>query len=149
MEPLEPVDCPDCLEPMAPCPLSPDPDARVCRRCGMDRLGAIMAGIAAGEQLWDYREADVHLRWKDGAAPAAAELTALKNLVPSLRRMPAARLTAALGGGPVWFMGTFRANEARALYVRARELGLDPELVYRPETRGTSQEDDDEIEEEE
>lgn len=143
MEPLPPLDCPDCKLALEATPLSPDPDHRVCPRCGLDRLGAIMLGIAAGGMLWDYREADLHVRWADGARPAPAELAALKKLIPSLRRTPLARLAQALGAGPTWLLGTMPAAEARALFARARELGLGAEIVYRPETRGTTAGSDD------
>lgn len=140
MDPLPPFDCPECKLALEPTPLSRDPDHRVCPRCGLDRLGAIMRDIAAGGVLWDYREAELHLRWGDGACPSLAELTALKELIPTLRRRPLARLAQGLAGARTWLLATVPAVEGRALFARARELGLGAEIVYLPETRGTSAE---------
>lgn len=152
MDPAETVMCPDCKIPMEASPLSSDPTARVCARCGLDRLGAIMLDIVKDGVLWDYRDADVHLRWKNGQGPDAAEIAAVKKLIPSLRRTPVAHLAQALGGGPTWLLATLRADEARALYLHARRIGLRADIVYLPETRGTSKEphgDDDEVDEDE
>lgn len=134
---MTPSTCPDCAIPLEPCPSASDPDARVCPRCGLDRLAVIMLTIAQGGMVWDHREASLVLRWKDGS-PAPTELVAVKKLIPALRRIPHSQLALGLGSSGSWDVGTFPCVDARALFVRARELGLTPELSYLPETRGTS-----------
>lgn len=129
--------CPICLVEMLGSPLSPDPHARVCPRCGVDRLALVMQEIAGQAMVWDYREVRLYLRWKE-FPPAPAELVLAKKLVPALKRIPHGELGLVLGESPVWLVAEIPAPDARALFARARDLGLKPELVYLPETRGTS-----------
>lgn len=110
----------------------------MCPRCGVDLLGLRMARIAGKAMVWDYREVRLYLRWRD-RPPGTAELNAAKRLIPALKRVQAAVLATMLGQEPVWLVGEMPCQDARALFVRARELGLAPELVYLPEIRGTSQ----------
>lgn len=110
----------------------------MCPRCGVDLLGLRMARVASGAMVWDYREVRLYLRWS-ALPPATAELNAAKRLIPALRRVQQAVLSAMIAQEAVWLVGEMPCQDARALFVRARELGLAPELVYLPEIRGTSQ----------
>lgn len=110
----------------------------MCPRCGIDLLGLRMARIAGGAMVWDYREVRLYLRWAS-LPPATAELNAAKRLIPALKRVQHAVLSAMIAQEPAWLVGEMPCQDARTLFARARELGLAPELVYLPEIRGTSQ----------
>lgn len=138
MPPPDSLQCPTCRVSLLPGPLSPDPEALVCPRCGVDRLALMMQEVAGKATVWDYRDVRLYLRWSS-VPPAPAELVAAKRLIPALRRLPHGQLGRVLGQEPVWLVGVIPCQDARALFTRARELGLSPELAYLPETRGTSQ----------
>lgn len=140
MSPSDPGQCPACRLELVPSPLAPDPSSRVCPGCGVDRLALIMQEIAGQAMVWDYREVRLYLRWNE-LPPRPAEIAAARKLVPALRRIPHGQLGLVLGRKPVWMIGELPCPDARALFARARQLGLTPELVYLPETRGTSQDE--------
>jgi len=123
----DPDECPDCRLPLAP----------MCPRCGVDRLALRLRAVVGRALVWDYRDVRVSLRWKK-LPPAGRELAAVRRLIPDLADVADAELALALGQAPAWEVGTFPAQEALALFAAARDLHLQPELVYLPETRGTS-----------
>lgn len=130
--------CPDCRVPLEPSLLAVDPESRVCPGCGVDALALRMQRIAGSAMVWDYREVRLYLRWSE-LPPPVAELNAAKRLVPALKRVAHAVLGALVGQEPAWLVGEMPCQDARQLFVRARQVGLVPELVYLPEIRGTSQ----------
>ena len=130
--------CPECEVPLEPTRLAPDPDARVCPRCGSDRLAIVMQAVAGKAMVWDYRDVRLYIRWGQ-LPPLPSELTSARRLVPAMKRVPVAMLLEMFCREPAWLLGEMPSQDGRALFVRARELGLTPELVYLPETRGTSQ----------
>jgi hypothetical protein len=48
--------------------------------------------------------------------------------------MPVAELQHVLSQSSVWEVATLPAPEARGMFVRARSLGLEPVIVYLPES---------------
>ena len=133
----DPTSCPDCRLPFEPSPAEPDAPARVCPRCGLDPLAFRMRTIVGKAMLWDYRDVRVYLRWQKGG-PSARELAAVKRLIPDLDELPAGDLGKVLGREPVWEVDVLPAQDALAFRAAARDQKLEVELVYLPETRGTS-----------
>ena len=130
-------ECPYCQVPLESPPLARDLSVRVCPQCGMDRLALLMEWIAGNTMVWDYRDVSLYVRWSQLPVPSA-ELVAAKRLIPALRRVPHGQLASVLGKDATWHVGDMPTNDGRALFARARQLGLTPELVYQPEVRGTS-----------
>lgn len=129
-------DCPQCRVPLEPSGPA-ERGSLVCPRCGLDTLALRMLAIAGNEMVWDYRDTRLSLKWR-AAAPDAAELAAVKKLLPELKKVPAPELGTILGRLDSWEVGVLPAQDARALFVKARELALSPVVEYLPETRGTS-----------
>ena len=130
-------ECRYCQIPLESPPLARDPSVRVCPECGVDRLALLMEWVAGNTMVWDYRDVSLYLRWSQLPIPPV-EVLAAKRLIPALRRVPHSQLATVLGQEPTWHVADMPSNDGRALFARARQLGLTPELVYHPEVRGTS-----------
>jgi hypothetical protein len=129
-------DCPECRVPLEPSGPA-GRESLVCPRCGLDTLALRMMTVAGDEMVWDYRDARFSLRWRTDT-PSAPELTAVKKLLPELKKVSTPELLLTLGRSDIWEVGVLPAQDARALFLRAHELELAPAIEYLPETRGTS-----------